>query len=1207
MRNFDVIMAWCAVILLAPTALASFPQNLLSGKLGTKVFTNARLADNSRLEDILSDGIISKGQFRFDKIDQQQVFTVDFGCEREFDRVEFGSAGWGEEGGAKVLRIGVSRTWPDGPFEQVYERQKVGYFQVCRLPLTRARWVRFDLGRGTEGALVHSVRIYKGYRHPDLVEVTKLLADRIAPDVPGLEGFYSAVKARNWTTAAAKLRAYYARTHPPKDPPDPNADLRAAEQYASGDLDFAGIKRRETVPIDWSYQETRDWYEHKNFLNRGRMIGYPLSAYYNTGEKKWLDRFRACFYDWVDANPCPPETIYADHPTWRTLDTAMRLGWLYEGFPRATASGIDDELWANYLYLIWQHADYLHRDKISGGNWLATITMHVMETAVRFPEFADRKRWMEFARSGFETNVLRDIYPDGKEKEDAPGYVCMAYIGMFETLKGLDEVGIKVRDDVRERMNKVQTFLGAITQPDGIMPAIGDSSFAGPDCLNDTWAYFGRDDIRYILSRGRDGKPPAWGSINFPDGGWSVMRSPYDKQPYEEARHLVFKSSSESHGHLDVLSFTLYAYGRQLLIDPSIKSYEREDGARYVQTAYHNTITVDGQNQRKGGGSTDRWASNSGFDYITAHHDRYEGLIHRRSIIFVKSDYWLVRDEITGSGSHTFDQNWHFLEDAGLSEDRSTMSVRTGYPDGNLLMIPLDREGLTSQRVPFKIAKARMAGGSRAEVDSFGWRYSKRGPTPVVFDILLYPYKGAEVPRVESRKYHLEGATAYKISAGERTDYVLLSHEGVREMKLPEAHIAAIGEVIVLRMAGGKLVRVSGANVQSVEIEGRRVVDQDLPAEQIDIARASWWGFDPEDSTDALQAAINSGVKTLVVDNVGKPWVIRPITLVSDQEIVFESGVEVVAKRGEFKGKNDSLFSASNKRNISLIGYGAVLRMHRDDYAGPDYEKAEWRMALALRSCENVKVYGLTLADSGGDGIYLGVATRGVPCKDIHIKDVVCDRNYRQGISVISAENLLIENVVLSNTAGTAPQAGIDFEPNKADERLANIVLRNCLSRGNSGCGFMFHLVPLDAKSQPVSIRLENCKSVGNKHPFGLTTGKTAEKTVPGLVEFVGCEFRDDRSSAYIDKPLATCKLRLVDCVFDNVARDKPDQSPVVLGSETAAVEMVDLLIRDPLERNPVKHLGFAGGAPPDAVRGTVIVERDGKRERIEVTPERML
>ena len=34
--------------------------------------------------------------------------------------------------------------------------------------------------------------------------------------------------------------------------------------------------------------KTSDWYEHKNFLNRGRDIGVPIVAYYNTGDKKWL-------------------------------------------------------------------------------------------------------------------------------------------------------------------------------------------------------------------------------------------------------------------------------------------------------------------------------------------------------------------------------------------------------------------------------------------------------------------------------------------------------------------------------------------------------------------------------------------------------------------------------------------------------------------------------------------------------------------------------------------------------------------------------------------------------------------------------------------------------------------------------------------------------------------------------------------------------
>ena len=53
-------------------------------------------------------------------------------------------------------------------------------------------------------------------------------------------------------------------------------------------------------------------------------------------------------------------------------------------------------------------------------------------------------------------------------------------------------------------------------------------------------------------------------------------------------------------------------------------------------------------------------------------------------------------------------------------------------------------------------------------------------------------------------------------------------------------------------------------------------------------ARAEWWGFDEADATTALQAAIQSKAKKVIVSNTGKPWNVRPITLVSDQEIVFE-------------------------------------------------------------------------------------------------------------------------------------------------------------------------------------------------------------------------------------------------------------------------------------------------------------------------------
>ncbi|BCW98684.1 MAG: hypothetical protein KatS3mg024_1511 [Armatimonadota bacterium] len=831
MRHLDLVSIFTMALLCAAVCAAAWPTNYLSAKLGASVSTDAQLEKGSDPGALLSDGPISKGGFHFAQVDQEQVFLVDLGQERVFDRVEFGSVGYNEPRNAKQLVISISNTGPEGPFQTVYERQKVGHFQVIRLPECRARWIRFDLGAGSEGAQVHSVRIYKGHTVPPLPEVMQLLSERIQPGLPGLENYDAAVRAQDWSRAARELRAYFAKRLKPANPPDPNADLSAAEEYANG-------PRGEKIPIDWSYQETRDWYEYKNFLNRGRMLAYPLMAFYNTGQPRWRDHFRAVFYDWLSANPCPPETIYADAPTWRTLDSAMRLGWLREGFPLITAAtGLEDEVWANYLYALWEHGNYLSHDTISGGNWLSTITSHVMDLALDIPEFKDQKAWLQFGKNGFEKNVLRDVHPDGKEMEDAPGYICMAYAGMLSTLKALDAAGIAVEAEVLRRMDRVQDFLGAITQPSGIMPAIGDCRGTHPYILPESMEYFRRQDIRYILSKGREGSRPERASVCFPDGAWAVMRSPYDApgEPFEDARHLVFKASHASHGHRDYLSFTLYAYGRPLLIDPGIKSYERGDGARYVQTAYHNTVCVDGQNQPPRWGSIDRWVSSDGMDFLVSTYKGYESVDHRRSIVFVKPDYWVVNDTLTGPGNHTCDQNWHFNEDAGLEEDPATKLVRTTYAEGgNLMMIPASPSGLVSRPKKFFIARGggAVAAGT-GEVESTGWCYSRFGSLPTVFDLVLYPFRGRTAPKVEVRPLvSTPEVTALAVSAGPATDYVIISRAGRKEVQAGD--ITVEGETAVLRTREGIPVRLSGANLKRLVYVGKTVFESETPEDQVD-------------------------------------------------------------------------------------------------------------------------------------------------------------------------------------------------------------------------------------------------------------------------------------------------------------------------------------------------------------------------------------
>jgi len=115
----------------------------------------------------------------------------------------------------------------------------------------------------------------------------------------------------------------------------------------------------------------------------------------------------------------------------------------------------------------------------------------------------------------------------------------------------------------------------------------------------------------------------------------------------------------------------------------------------------------------------------------------------------------------------------------------------------------------------------------------------------------------------------------------------------------------------------------------------------------------------------------------------------------------------------------------------------------------------------------------LTLRDSGGDGIYLGRTSERAYNENVVIRDVVCDNNYRQGLSVISARNLLVENSAFNNTSGHGPSAGIDLEPNQPDEEMTNVVIRNCVFLDNYNLGMHVWMGHMEADSEPIDVLWE--------------------------------------------------------------------------------------------------------------------------------------
>jgi hypothetical protein len=301
-----------------------------------------------------------------------------------------------------------------------------------------------------------------------------------------------------------------------------------------------------------------------------------------------------------------------------------------------------------------------------------------------------------------------------------------------------------------------------------------------------------------------------------------------------------------------------------------------------------------------------------------------------------------------------------------------------------------------------------------------------------------------------------------------------------------------------------------------------------------------------KDMTGEIQAALDSGARTIVFKATGFDYVTGPLFVRSDTGVVFEEGVRLVARKGAFADLFNSLVTVHGATNVSLraLGSGAVLKMNIRDYQSDAYRRGEWRHAVNLLSAANVTISNLTMADSGGDGIYVGAKPSTHPCRNIAIRDCVCDNNNRQGISVISADGLAIERTVMKNTCGTAPRSGIDFEPNSAGQVLKNIVMRDCVTVNNAGAGYEFYASSLGSGSEPVDITLENCRSIGDRSASlkVWSRHKGANGMVRGRFTARKCRFSECPASAVtvIDKPQSAFGLVLDDCTIERKSNLPP-------------------------------------------------------------------
>lgn len=382
------------------------------------------------------------------------------------------------------------------------------------------------------------------------------------------------------------------------------------------------------------------------------------------------------------------------------------------------------------------------------------------------------------------------------------------------------------------------------------------------------------------------------------------------------------------------------------------------------------------------------------------------------------------------------------------------------------------------------------------------------------------------------------------------------------------------------------------------------------------------FGYDPVDATVNLQRALDSGCERIVVDASHGVWNVRPLRGRSGQTIEFEKGAYIRAKRGEFHDRHEPLIKFEYCTNVTIVGAGPDVcgfRMWHEDYTNAaKYAKSEWRHAVSLLSCADVRIEGVCMSESGGDGLYVSTGGRkgsdpgkGPVCRNVVVRNCVMDRNCRQGVSVIGVNGLTMEDCVMSNTFGMPPEAGIDLEPNNPPDSIVGVVLRRCRMIGNRGMGIDILTANHDRTSSPVDMLFEDCETVGNAQAIRYANG-TKDSDVPapeGVIAFRRCVFRASRSRAVtvMRKPLSGGTFELSDCTFDGCGIDEPEKSDFLFsiyghpGCPADRYLLKNVTICQPCEREPVGFLSCESTyvGEPSCVEGTLEIACAGRTRRV--------
>lgn len=526
------------------------------------------------------------------------------------------------------------------------------------------------------------------------------------------------------------------------------------------------------LPFNYQFGDPVNAYALRHLARQHKMI--DIAYYYNYQDKNeaYLSYFKSQLKSLNDALQADKyEKIEDGNGVYESFRSGYRvLNWLqiHNMFLGEETYTNEDQL--TTIATLLQHGAHLyeHNAEFHAGNHQTRGLSALAMLSILLRDFEGTDKWYERAMDLLEQHLAKEINDDGFQFERTVHY-HMSDIGNYYYVYQLAKISkLEVNPFWKDQLKSLFITLTKIAYPDKSSPVLSDDTDNPWGETNDIsgaltlgyllfespkMGYFANKHVEskmfwYVTDEQIEmlenvaGQSPTIKSVEFPNTGYFIMREGWKADDKMMIISAGLDADKPDHQHGDMLGIQAMANGKVILPNYQVR-YSLKDLELFKNSMTKNVALVDDELQgkqytsNKGGSGFGKfkalpnpkaitWRTNGNLNVFIGSHDGFEniGVNYIRQVIYLRDDFWIVKDNFSSEKSHDYKQVWQ----GHYSLEESPNLIRSTFDNAS---------GLDIYQI--KKVDTVTTSGQRGKQWSI---VSKKNQTHFSFITILYPYMG---------------------------------------------------------------------------------------------------------------------------------------------------------------------------------------------------------------------------------------------------------------------------------------------------------------------------------------------------------------------------------------------------------------------------------------------------------------------------------